>query len=88
VSKSRAPRGKALVAAEPGEARGGAQFPELVLLLLEWITLHDNPNFRGFVDFLRTELDSVGPADADICRDLFSRAVEVEFSFFEAAYMT
>ena len=23
----------------------------------EWITLHDNPNFRGFVDFLRTELD-------------------------------
>jgi thiaminase len=26
----------------------------------EWITLHDNPNFRGFVDFLRTELDRVG----------------------------
>ena len=25
----------------------------------EWITLHDNPNFRGFVDFLRTELDRV-----------------------------
>src|SRR5882672_5381576 len=24
----------------------------------EWITLHDNSNFRGFVDFLRTELDS------------------------------
>jgi thiaminase/transcriptional activator TenA len=23
----------------------------------EWITLHDNPNFRGFVDFLRAELD-------------------------------
>jgi thiaminase (transcriptional activator TenA) len=51
-------------------------------LLLEWITLHDNPNFRGFVDFLRTELDSVGPADADLSRDLFSRAVELEFSFF------
>jgi thiaminase/transcriptional activator TenA len=26
----------------------------------EWITLHDNSNFRGFVDFLRTELDHVG----------------------------
>jgi hypothetical protein len=30
----------------------------------EWITLHDNPDFRGFVDFLRTELDRVGPAQA------------------------
>src|SRR5947207_1504836 len=27
----------------------------------EWITLHDNPDFRGFVDFLRAELDRVGP---------------------------
>src|SRR5437899_361595 len=31
----------------------------------EWITLHDNPNCRGFVDFLRAELDRVGPAHAD-----------------------
>src|SRR4029077_4543548 len=37
----------------------------------EWIMLHDNPNFRGFVDFLRTELDRVGPAHADLCRDFF-----------------
>ena len=51
----------------------------------EWITLHDNPNFRGFVDFLRTELD---PAHADLCRDFFSRAVALELSFFEAAYTT
>ena len=41
----------------------------------EWITLHDNPNFRGFVDFLRTELDRVGPAHADLCRDFFSRTL-------------
>jgi thiaminase/transcriptional activator TenA len=34
----------------------------------EWITLHDSSNFRGFVDFLRTELDRVGPAHADLCR--------------------
>ena len=54
----------------------------------EWITLHDNPNFRGFVDFLRAELDRVGPAQADLCRDFFCRAVGLELSFFEAAYPT
>jgi thiaminase (transcriptional activator TenA) len=53
----------------------------------EWITLHDNPNFRGFVDFLRAELDRVGPAQAGLCRDFFSRAVALELSFFEAAYL-
>jgi thiaminase/transcriptional activator TenA len=52
----------------------------------EWITLHDNPHFRGFVDFLRVELDRVGPAQADLCRDFFRRAVALELSFFEAAY--
>ena len=49
---------------------------------------NDNSNFRGFVDFLRTELDRVGPADADLCRDFFSRAAALELSFFEAAYAT
>ena len=39
-------------------------------------------------DFLRTELDRVGPAHADLCRDFFSRAVALELSFFEAAYAT
>jgi thiaminase (transcriptional activator TenA) len=52
----------------------------------EWITLHDNPGFRGFVDFLRAELDRVGPAQADLCRDFFGRAVALELSFFDAAY--
>ena len=52
----------------------------------EWITLHDNPDFRGFVDFLRAELDRVGPGQADLCRDFFRRAVALELSFFEAAY--
>jgi thiaminase/transcriptional activator TenA len=52
----------------------------------EWITLHDNPDFRGFVDFLRAELDRVGPAQADLCRDFFCRAVALELSFFGAAY--
>jgi thiaminase (transcriptional activator TenA) len=52
----------------------------------EWIALHDNPGFRGFVDFLRAELDRVGLAQADLCRDFFRRAVALELSFFEAAY--
>ena len=52
----------------------------------EWITLHDNPDFRSFVDFLRAELDRVGPAQADLCRDFFRRAVPLELSFSEAAY--
>ena len=52
----------------------------------EWITLHDSPDFRRFVDFLRAELDRVGPAQPDLCRDFFRRAVALEFSFFEAAY--
>jgi thiaminase/transcriptional activator TenA len=52
----------------------------------EWITLHDNPKFRVFVDFLRSELDRIGPAHADLCRDFFGRAVTLELSFFEAAY--
>ena len=37
---------------------------------------------------LRPELDRVGPAHADLCRDFFSRAVALELSFFEAAYTT
>ena len=52
----------------------------------EWITLHDSPGFRDFVDFLRTQLDRVGPAEGDLCRDLFRRAVGLELAFFDAAY--
>jgi len=52
----------------------------------EWIALHDSPGFRDFVDFLRAELDRVGPVEADLCRDFFRRAVGLELAFFEAAY--
>jgi hypothetical protein len=31
---------------------------------------------------------SVGPAQADLCRDFFCRAIGLELSFFEAAYTT
>lgn len=52
----------------------------------EWITLHDNPDFRGFVAFLRSELDRVGPSEPDVARDFFLRAVELELAFFDAVY--
>src|SRR6202022_1608676 len=52
----------------------------------EWITLHDNPDFRDFFDFLRAELYGSAPPQADLCRDFFRRAVALELSFFEAAY--
>lgn len=52
----------------------------------EWITLHDNPFFRDFVDFLRSELDRVGAAQQAQARDFFQRAVDLELAFFDAAY--
>jgi thiaminase (transcriptional activator TenA) len=52
----------------------------------EWIALHDNSHFCDFVNFLRAELDRVGPAQAELCGDFFRRAVALELSFFEAAY--
>lgn len=52
----------------------------------EWITLHDNPDFRDFVAFLRSELDRVGPSEPDVTRDFFLRAVALELAFFDSAY--
>ena len=52
----------------------------------EWITLHDYPEFRELVDFLRRELDRVGPSDAQAAREFFSRAVELEQQFFDESY--
>jgi len=52
----------------------------------EWIRLHDNCDFRSFVAFLRSELDRVGPAEAELSQDFFERAVALELAFFDAAY--
>lgn len=52
----------------------------------DWITLHDNPEFRDFVAFLRSELDRVGPSDPDMSRDFFLRASALELAFFDASY--
>lgn len=56
----------------------------------EWIELHDNPAFIGWVDFLRAELDRLGPRlgtdDLDRCRIAFVAATRLEREFFDAAY--
>lgn len=52
----------------------------------EWITLHDNLDFRDFVGFLRSELDRVGPGEAETSRDFFLRTVALEKAFFDSAY--
>ncbi|KAI8835592.1 transcriptional activator, TenA family [Chytriomyces cf. hyalinus JEL632] len=52
----------------------------------EWFELHRGAWFEGVVAFLRSELDRVGPANEEICRDYFSRAVGLELEFFNDAY--
>ena len=56
----------------------------------EWIDLHANPGFLSFVNWLREQLDSVGPTlparqQGRVAR-LFDRTVALEADFFEAAY--
>lgn len=56
----------------------------------EWISLHSNDDFRGFVGWLRSELDRVGraldPAARTQATELFARAVALEQAFFDHAY--
>lgn len=65
--------------------RAPQPYPEN-FIYTEWITLHNNAYFTGFVDFLQRELDRVGPASAEICRDFFTRTVALEKAFFDDAY--
>ena len=56
----------------------------------EWIDLHANPGFVSFVEWLREQLDTVGPTlsarqQMRVAR-LFERTVTLEVEFFEAAY--
>ncbi|MGW0808043.1 TenA family protein [Nonomuraea sp. NPDC002799] len=55
----------------------------------EWIELHEGPEFRAWVAFLRGELDRLG-AELDEGRRLqvlavFRRAIELELAFFDMA---
>ncbi|ARU06028.1 TenA family transcriptional regulator [Comamonas serinivorans] len=56
----------------------------------EWITLHANDFFRGFVAWLRSELDRVAltlpAAQQDEARRFFHRAVACERAFFDGVY--
>jgi thiaminase/transcriptional activator TenA len=58
--------------------------------LAEWVDLHANPEFESFVEWLRSELDRHGAAVSPRRRRrldrLFSRTVELEAAFFEAAF--
>ncbi len=56
----------------------------------EWVTIHDVPSFDAFVDWVRDELDAVGPTltpyrEARVV-SLFERAVALEVRFFDAAF--
>ena len=56
----------------------------------EWITLHANDFFRGFVAWLRSELDRIGPTLSPAARteatQYFQRAVQLERQFFDHIY--
>lgn len=63
---------------------------DLPFWLGEWITLHAGENFTGVVSYLRGQLDAVYPTlsaseQAEVTR-LFTRAVELERGFFDAAW--
>ncbi len=69
--------------------RPGATLPA-AFIHAEWITLHNNRDFRSFVNWLRGELDRVGaasdPRQRESAADFFSRAVVFERAFFDHIY--
>lgn len=66
--------------------RAQKPYPEN-FIYTEWITLHNNDYFVGFVAFLRKELDRIGPENEAICHDYFTRTVKLEKAFFDDAYL-
>ncbi|GLX02008.1 TenA family protein [Microtetraspora sp. NBRC 16547] len=69
-------------------SRAVVPFPEN-FVHREWIELHDGPEFRAWVDFLRGELDRLGPglteAEQRQVLDVFRRTVHLERRFFDMA---
>lgn len=67
-----------------------AEDPPRDWVISEWIDLHANPAFEGFVGHMRDELDRIGaragPKDRDRLADLFDQVVELEIAFWEQAY--
>lgn len=52
----------------------------------EWIELHDYPEFHDLVEFLRSEVDRVGPDNREVVEEYFGRAVALELDFFDNSY--
>lgn len=56
----------------------------------EWIDIHQNREFKEFVDWLRQQVDthgaSLGPSQRKRIEARFVRAVELEVEFFDDAY--
>ena len=63
---------------------------DLPFYYAEWIDLHATDSFREFVDWLRGQLDAVGPELSSRrqrrVEGLFRRTVDLEVAFFDAAY--
>jgi thiaminase/transcriptional activator TenA len=58
--------------------------------LAEWIDLHAVPGFEAFVNWIRAEMDRIGPTltepeQANVA-DLFRRMSKLEAAFFETAW--
>lgn len=72
-------------------SRAGEPLPES-WIHREWIELHEGPEFRAWVGFLRGELDRLGDGLDEAGRrrvlGVFSRAVELERRFFDMAART
>lgn len=68
----------------------GLESPPEPFHLREWVDLHANEAFVGFVGWLRGELDrkfqTLSPRREDRVRRRFDRTVRLEADFFEAAY--
>jgi len=72
------------------EWASGVDDPPEQFYLAEWIDLHAITSFRSFVEWLREELDRIGPTlsprrQARVS-DLFDRTVRLEAAFFDVAY--
>jgi thiaminase/transcriptional activator TenA len=72
-----------------GERAAAGDRPD-AFYLDEWIDLHSGEGFESVVDFLRDELDTVGPTLSPRRQQLvarhFERAVDLEVAFFDAAH--
>jgi len=68
----------------------GVEDPPEPFYLREWVALHANEQFAGFVDWLRAELDretaTLSPRREARVRRRFERTVRLEAAFFDAAY--